>query len=207
MNRTKAGERPLYVWFDTEYSMLEIEEARLLQVAAMVTDSKLRRVVPRENDIRLDIRLAEAETISPWVEEHLPDLVRRCRSAEAVDIGEADERLSDYVREAQAALPDNAEEERPILAGNSVHLDWRLARKFLPGFSGLLHYRLLDVTALKLQWKRLKRRRVFDKENPADIRKYFPEAALPEEGGLHDAYYDVQASAAELAFYRLYMIR
>lgn len=207
MNSTNAGERPLYVWFDTEYSTLEIEEARILQVAAMITDSKLRRIVPREKDIRLAIHLPEAESVSPWVEEHLPELVRRCRSPEAVDIGEADERLAQYVRDAAAALPDNGKEERPILAGNSVHLDWRLARKFLPCFSDLLHYRLLDVTALKLQWKRLKRRRDFDKENPADIRKYFPEAAIAEQDALHDAYYDVQASAAELAFYRLYMLR
>ena len=81
-----------------------------------------------------------------------------------------------------------------------------MAQRFLPLFSRALHYRLMDVTALKLEWKRLRRKREFDKENPADILKYFPEADLPGSG-LHDAYYDVQASCAELAFYRLYLLR
>lgn len=195
-----------YVWFDTEYSDLELETASLLQVAALITDSSLKRVLPPEQDVRLTILLPDEAVLSPWVEQNLPDLVKACRSPEAVNIDEADMRLADYV-DAVAGLPAERESQRPVLAGNSLHADWWLARRFLPRFLSRLHYRHLDVTAIKLEWMRLHPGVEFEKENPEIIRRYFPEAALPVAGSRHDAYYDVHASIAELAFYRRFLFR
>lgn len=191
----------LYVWFDTEYSELELEKAVLLQVAVLITDTALKRRLPPEQDIRLAIRLPEGKTISPWVEQYLPDLARACRSPEAVDLTLADDRLAAYV-DLVAGLPKAREDQRPVLAGNSVHADWWLIRRFLPRFLGRLHYRHLDVTAIKLEWQLLHPDQEFEKEKPEIIRRYFPEACLTESGSRHDAYYDLQASIAELAFYR-----
>ena len=193
-----------YVWFDTEYSDLELETASLLQVAALITDSSLNRVLPPEQDVRLTIRLPDEAALSPWVEQHLPDLVRACHSPEAVSIDEADRRLAGYV-DAVAGLPAVRENQRPVMAGNSLHADWWLARRFLPRFLSRLHYRHLDVTALKLEWMRLHPGVEFEKENPEIIRRYFPEAVLPVSGSRHDAYYDVHASIAELAYYRRFL--
>ena len=193
-----------YVWFDTEYSHVEVETAELLQVAALVTDTSLRRVLPQEHDVRLIIRPPEGAKFSPWVEQNLPDLVRACRSAEAVDVAEADDRLAGYV-DAAVGLPAEREDHRPVLAGNSIHFDWWLIRRFLPRFLSRLHYRQLDVSAFKLEWKRLHPDKRFQKENPEIMRTYFPEAALTASGSRHDAYYDLQASIAELAFYRRHL--
>jgi len=198
--------KKLYVWFDTEYTSLDLDQACLLQVAALITDASLRRILPREEDVRLMIRLPEDKAPSPWVEEHLPDLVKACRSARAVELAEADDRLAAYV-DAAAGPPAEQESKRPVMAGNSVHEDWWLARRFLPRFLGRLNYRHLDVTALKLEWKNLHQGMEFEKENPEHIRRYFPEAALPVLGSRHDAYYDAQASIAELAFYRKHLYR
>jgi oligoribonuclease len=195
----------LYIWFDTEYSGLEIETAAVLQVAALITDTELRRVLPAEQDVRLAIRLADGAALSPWVQENLPGLVLACRSPGAVDIAEADERLCRYV-DAAAGPPAEREGERPVLAGNSVHIDWWLVRRHLPRFLGRLHYRLLDVTALKLEWKRLHPDLEFEKDDAEMIRRYFPGAVLPEASARHDAYYDVEASIAELAFYRAHLL-
>lgn len=200
----RAGE--LYVWFDTEYSDLELETAWLLQVSALITDASLKRVLPQEQDVRLAVRLPDQAALSPWVEQNLPDLVQACRSPGAVSMDEADARLAGYV-DAAAGLPAERENQRPVLAGNSVHADWWLVRRFLPRFLSRLHYRHLDVTAFKLEWQRLHPGVEFDKENPAIIRRYFPEAILSGSGSRHDAYYDVQASAAELAFYRRFLFR
>jgi len=205
------SERPdnadkFYVWFDTEYSDLELETASLLQVAALITDSSMKRVLPPEQDVRLTIRLPDAAALSPWVEQNLPDLVKACRSPEAVSIEEADMRLAGYV-DAVVGLPAVRENQRPVMAGNSLHADWWLARRFLPRFLGRLHYRHLDVTALKLEWMRLHPGVEFEKENPEIIRWYFPEAVLPVSGSRHDAYYDVHASIAELAYYRRFLFR
>lgn len=195
-----------YVWFDTEYSTLELESARLLQVAALITDTSLRRVLPPEQDVRLTIQVPAGEELSPWVEQHLPDLVKACRSSEAVDKKAADERLAALV-DVVAGFPAEKEDRRPVLAGNSIHADWWLIRRFLPRFLSRLHYRHLDVTAFKLEWKHLHPDNEFEKENPEMISRYFPEAVMPAAGGRHDAYYDVQASIAELSFYRRFLFQ
>jgi oligoribonuclease (3'-5' exoribonuclease) len=227
MSEHPGGADKLYVWFDTEYSSLEIETASLLQVSALITDSSLRRVLPQEQDVRLAILLPDGVVLSPWVEQNLSGLVKACRSPGSVSVAEADARLASYV-DAAAGLPAKREIEdsclpseascssnqRPVLAGNSVHTDWWLARRFLPLFSSRLHYRHLDVTALKLEWQRLRfdaeseaSCSSFEKEDPDNIRRYFPEAALSVSDSRHDAYYDVQASIAELAFYRRFLLR
>ncbi|MCF7847345.1 MAG: 3'-5' exonuclease, partial [Kiritimatiellales bacterium] len=64
-----------YVWFDAEFTSLELDQARLLQVAAILTDTDLRRITAPEEDINLFIRLDENEPVSPWVAENLPELV------------------------------------------------------------------------------------------------------------------------------------
>lgn len=206
MSERSGNADKFYVWFDTEYSDLELETAWLLQVAVLITDSSLKRVLPPEQDVRLAIRLPDVAVVSPWVEQNLPDLVRACRSPAAVSIDEADARLAGYV-DAAAGLPAERENQRPVMAGNSLHADWWLARRFLPRFLSRLHYRHLDVTSLKLQWMHLHPGVEFEKENPQIILKYFPEAALPASGSRHDAYYDVHASVAELAFYRRFLFR
>lgn len=195
-----------YVWFDTEYSTLELETASLLQVAALITDTSLRRVLPSEQDVRLTIRVPDGQPISPWVEQNLPDLIKACRSSEAVDIAVADERLAAHV-DSVAGAPAEKKDRRPILAGNSIHADWWLVRRFLPGFLSRLHYRHLDVTAFKLEWLGLHPEMEFQKDHPEIIKQYFSEALLPGTDSRHDAYYDLQASIAELSFYRQHLLR
>jgi oligoribonuclease len=195
-----------HVWFDAEYSSVEVETAVLLQVAAVVTDASLQRVLPQEQDVRLIIRPSEGTKFSQWVEQNQSDLVRACRSAGAVDIAEADNYLSAYV-DAAVGSPAEREDHRPVLAGNTIHFDWWLIRRFLPRFLDRLHYRQLDVSALNLEWRRLHPNEKFEKKDPELIRAYFPEAVLTVSGSRHDAYYDLQASIAELTFYRRHLFR
>ena len=201
MKQQPDNARRFYVWFDAEYSSLHLETAYLLQVAALITDTSLRRVLPQEHDVRATIQLPDGIKPSLWVEQNLPVLIKTCRSSEAVEIAEADNRLAAYV-DAAAGLPADLENQRPVLAGNSIHEDWWLVRRFLPCFLSRLNYRHLDVTAIKLEWKLLHTDGDFDKANPDIIRQYFPGAVFPVSCNLHDAYYDLQASIAELAFYR-----
>ena len=192
------------VWFDTEYTDLALERARLLQVAMVITDGTLRRVAPPEADVRLAVRLSHRTRVSPWVAEHLGPLLARCRSREAVSAAAADRRLAEALESALGPIPD-AVTKRPVLAGNSVHADWWLVRRFLPEFHRRLHYRQMDVTALKLEWLRRDPSFDFEKESGEIVRRYFPGALLgPDER--HDAYYDAQASVAELAFYRTHLL-
>lgn len=192
-----------YVWFDTEFTSLELDEAHLLQVAVMLTDRNLRRITPPEEDVNFYIRLPDGIPVSPWVETHLPELVKKCRSHAAVSLTEADGKLTAFL-DRWCGTPNKTVQKRPLMAGNSVHTDWVLARKFLPVFASRLHYRLLDVSALKIQWLDLTEEREFEKDDPKTVKKYFPEADL-RRLRQHDAYYDIVASAAELAYYRTHM--
>lgn len=190
-----------YVWFDTEYSDLNFEQARLLQVAAILTDADLQRLHPPEQDLKLYVRLPGDAPVSPWVEDNLQDVLRICRSELALAVNEVEQRLLDLI-DRTITLPAGEDKRRPILAGNSVHADWWLARRYLPRFLARLHYRHLDVTALKLQWQDWRSGEAFDKDNLELVRQYFPGVLVGVETGRHDAHYDVQASIAELNFYR-----
>lgn len=192
-----------YIWFDTEFTSLELDQAELLQVAVMLTDKNLKRITPPEEDINLHIRLSENTPVSPWVEKNLPELVAKCRARSAVPVEELDGRLTAFV-DRWCGTPNKTIQQRPIMAGNSIHTDWVLARKFFPVFISRLHYRLLDVSALKIQWFDLGEGTEFSKDDPKTVKDYFPEADL-RRLRQHDAYYDIVASAAELSFYRRHM--
>jgi len=193
-----------YVWFDTEFTSLDLDEALLLQVSVMLTDKDLKRITPPEEDLNLYIRLPEEAKISAWVQKNIPELIKKCRSASAVPIEEIDEKLTAYI-DKWCGTPTKTIQKRPLMAGNSIHTDWMLARKFFPTFTDRLHYRLLDVSALKIQWFDLVGGEEFKKDDPQTLKKYFPEADL-DRLGQHDAYYDIIASAAELAYYREHML-
>ena len=192
-----------YVWFDTEFTSLELDEALLLQVAVMLTDKDLKRITPPEEDLNFYIRLPENAQISQWVEKNLPELIKKCRSHAAVPVDEVDAKLAAFV-DRWCGTPTKTIQKRPLMAGNSVHTDWILARKFFPIFTSRLHYRLLDVSALKIQWLDLTDGEEFKKDDPKIVKKYFPEADL-RRLRQHDASFDIVASAAELAYYRAHM--
>ncbi len=194
-----------YVWFDTEFTSLELDEAHLLQVAVMLTDKDLRRITPPEEDINLYIRLPENAHLSSWVKKNIPDLIKKCQSRAAVPVEEVDAKLTALL-DRWCGTPLKTIQKRPVMAGNSIHTDWMLARKFFPDFVSRLHYRLLDVSALKIQWLDLTGGAEFKKDDSKAVKKYFPEADL-RRLRQHDACYDIVASAAELAYYRENLLR
>ena len=196
-----------YVWFDTEYSSLEIEGAVLLQVAMRITDADLQPLDPLRRDVNVFVKLPDGAEVSPWIKENMPEVVERCRSTDAVEISDLDAQLAATV-DRVVVVPGGEYKRRPILAGNSIHSDWYLAKKFLPRFLGKLHYRHLDVTALKIQWQDIHLAEdEFDKDKTDLVAQFCPEPKINAADKRHDAYYDVQASIAELNFYRSRLFR
>lgn len=193
---------PAYLWFDTEFTSLDPGQARLLQVAMLITDTNLRRLTPPAADINLCIALDPEAPVSDWVRQNLGSLLARCRSDAAVAPAEADRRLAALVDRAVGAPPAADITARPVLAGNAVHMDLLMARLFLPAFEKRLHYRLLDVSTLKLLWNNRPPARTFDKDSAAVIAAHLPEGVDSPSGEAHDAYYDIHASLAEMNFYR-----
>jgi len=189
-----------YLWFDTEYTSLELDEARLLQVALVATDATLQRLLPPERDFNLLVRVEPDQSVSPWVEQHLGELVRQCRSAAAVPVADVNARLATYLEEALGPNPASVK-RRPPLGGNSVQADWFLARRFLPALIDRAHYRVVDVSSWKVVWKNTVGETPFDKDDEALVRRWFP-GEFNSTAAQHDAHFDVLASIAELNFYR-----
>jgi oligoribonuclease (3'-5' exoribonuclease) len=202
--------RYLYCWFDTEYTTLELERAKLLQVALVVSDDELRPIAPRPVDVPEELLRHDGftaflepppeEEISRHVLENYQPLLDKCAK-----YGRRADEIDAYLSLYLDAFPETRSEDirtRPTLAGNSVYADYYLARKFLPRFLSHLNYRLFDVTTFKLEWLFHHRGEKFQKLGHADnIGKYY-RGKDAVAGDKHDAYYDVQASMAELAYYR-----
>ncbi len=202
--------RYLYCWFDTEYTTLELERAKLLQVALVVSDDELNPIphqperVPAEllkNDgFSAYLQSPPRDEMSDHVLEHYQPLLAMCER-EGRTVEEIDAYLSLYLD----GFPETRDENirvRPTLAGNSVYADYFLARRFLPRFLSHLNSQLFDVTTMKLEWRFHHRGPRFEKlGHPENIRKYY-RGKDAIAGDKHDAYYDVQASMAELAYYR-----
>jgi len=198
---TSPSKAPGYLWLDAEFSTLDLEDAQILQVALLATDANLNRLAPPEKDVVLFIKRPNDQGISPWVKEHIPHIVRGCLGPGAVSLEDAEVRLCGYIDRVIGDIRESPS-DRPLIAGNSVHNDWHLFRRLLPGILRRSHYRLLDVSTLKTQWTDHWGQPLPSKDDPAFVKKHFPGAHLPEGSGAHDAYFDIQASIAELAYYR-----
>ena len=203
-----------YAWFDTEFTSLDLDGARLIQVALVVSEAAtLRPVVPEappagvpaecvaRNGLNVYLPLPEDWEPQPFHLEHMGDVLARCR-ASAYTLAQADAWLAAWM-DACVGPPAASIGARPILAGNSVHNDWFLARRDLPEFTARLHYRIVDASTFKSEWLAAlggEGATLLDKEDKAALAAVCPDADW--DAAAHDAYFDAQASLAELAWYR-----
>jgi oligoribonuclease len=165
-------------WLDLEMTGLDPEKNVILQAALIVTDKDLNPL----DEYCCDVWQAE-ETfaqMSPFVRDMhqkngLLDRVRASR----VDL-----------REAQRQLLSRASmlcDHPAVLCGSSIWVDRMFVDRHMPALSGYLHYRMVDVTTVKLL-----------------VERWHGSSAVfvkPTEGE-HDALVDIRNSIAELKHYR-----
>ena len=72
-----SGKSSGYIWFDAEFTSINLETAKILQVAAIATDINLNPIDDIDNYINLIIKIEKNEPISPWVKENLGDLINK----------------------------------------------------------------------------------------------------------------------------------
>ncbi len=188
-----------YLWLDTEFTSLELDQAELLQVAIVATDAQLNRVSSSDQDLNIHIRINDDVCLSPWVSENLLDLVALCRSDVAVPLADARTAVERWLNLNFGEQRDDIS-MRPIIAGNSLFCDLSLIRRFMPELADFVNYRILDVSSWKVHLKNTETVPPFDKESIAAIESNLP-WPLAGDGREHDAYFDVQSSIAELNYY------
>lgn len=165
-------------WVDLEMTGLDVETDVILQAAIIVTDASLNVL----EELALDVWQPESAlaTMSPFVRDMhekngLLDRVRRSR----VDLRRAQEQLLGVVAR-HCSYP-------ATLCGNSIWQDKKFLDKYMPALAGYMHYRLLDVSAIKT---------VVLRYYPSPL--HFKKPTLGE----HDALTDIRNSIAEFRHYQ-----
>jgi len=165
-------------WIDLEMTGLDPERDVILQAALIVTDKDLQPLDEHACDVwQPDSAL---ERMSPFVRDmhDKNGLLARVR-ASRVDLREAQRQLMARI----SALCDFP----AVLCGSSIWVDRTFLDRHMPGLAGYLHYRMVDVTSVKLL-----------------VDRWFgPQAVFQKPGvGEHDALVDIRNSIAELRHYR-----
>jgi len=130
------------LWLDLEMTGLDPSRDVILEVAAEVTDFHWKQLARYEAVISQPP--AVLERADPWAkaQHESSGLLARMQTHGKPEEAVVHE-LADLIREQFGGEP-------AILAGNSIHQDRSFIKAYWPEVYGLLHYRVLDVTALKV---------------------------------------------------------
>jgi len=170
------------VWIDLEMTGLDPTVDAILQAALIVTTAELEPL--------------ERYVVDIWQpEEVLGRMVPFVRGMHEKT------GLTERVRQSKVELR-RAEQEllarvsgwcpyQPVLCGNTIHSDRKFLDRYMPALTGYLHYRMVDVSSLKVLVQLWYPTRAFDKPKGAE----------------HDALFDIEQSIAELDHYRKNILR
>jgi oligoribonuclease len=160
---------------------LDLGRDRLIEIAALVTDSDL-NVLGDGVDVVIhtdeDALTGMVEVVTRMhTHSGLIDEVR----GSTIDLQQAETMVLDYVR---AHVP---QAKTAPLAGNSIATDRGFISRDMPTLDEYLHYRMIDVSSLKELAKR-----------------WYPRVyqCQPEKGLAHRALADIRESIQELRYYR-----
>ena len=171
------------VWIDLEMTGLDPQADVLLQAALVITTSDLTPLVETAVDIHQPEECLDRMTPLVRGMHTTTGLIDRVRKS-IVGVEEAERLLLGHIR--------NYCQSPAILCGNSVWADRRFIAQFMPQVDRYLHYRILDVSSIKILahcWYGASA--VFDKPT----------------AGAHDAIVDIHNSIAELRHYRRWLFR
>ena len=169
------------VWIDCEMTGLELRSDRLIEIAALVTDSEL-NILGEGVDIVIhadDDALAAMPEVVQKMHAH-SGLTEEVRAA-TITVAEAEQQVLDYVK---GFVPDP---RTAPLCGNSIGTDRGFIVRDMPTLDAHLHYRMIDVSSIKELCRRWYPRIYFGQ---------------PEKGLAHRALADITESIRELAYYR-----
>jgi oligoribonuclease len=171
------------VWIDLEMTGLDPSTDVVLQAALVITTSDLEPL----DEVAVDVGQSDEvlARMSPFVRDMhtrtgLVDRVLRS----TVDVAQAELRLLECIRRWCSSPA--------TLCGNSIWNDRRFIARYMPALDRYLHYRVVDVSSVKVLAER-----------------WYGEAAVfakPTDGA-HDAAVDVRYSIAELRHYRETLFR
>ena len=173
----------LMVWMDCEMTGLDPDRHTLIEVATIITDLDL-QIVDRGPDLAITLSPAKLKAMDAWPRRtHTRSGLLERASQEGVSLADAEQQTLRFIKKHCAA-------KTAPLCGNSIWQDKRFINRHMPSIERYLHYRIVDVSSIKLM-----------------ARHWFPDQEPPAKQETHRALADIEESIAELQFYRALLTR
>ncbi|MFZ4405034.1 MAG: oligoribonuclease [Pseudobdellovibrionaceae bacterium] len=137
-------------WIDMEMTGLDVDTEVVIEVAVIITDLNFNELDQFECVVKQP--QSYLEKMDDWNKEHHSKSGLLKKIPMGMDPEFVEVKLIDLVRKHFKEIPghDGKNDNRPILAGNSITQDRLFIDKYFQEFSGLLHYRMLDVSSWKI---------------------------------------------------------
>jgi oligoribonuclease len=172
------------IWLDLEMTGLDTDRDRILEIATVITDSRL-EVLAQGPVLAIHQNDQVLSAMDDWNKQQhgASGLVEKVR-ATRVDENEAQRLTVEFV---QRYVPP----QTSPMCGNSICQDRRFLHRWMPDLERYFHYRNLDVSSI----------------NELARRWFPPVAEAMVKASRHQALDDVYESIRELRFYRDHLFR
>lgn len=172
------------VWIDCEMTGLDPAKDTLLEIATIITNYDL-EILARGPVLAIKTSETRLAKMDEWNQRThgQSGLLERVRG-EGVSCAEAQRQTLEFVKKY-------CHEKTAPLCGNSIGQDKRFLVKYMPELHDYLHYKVIDVSSIKLlvqEW-------------------YGGKYESPKKKELHRALDDIEESIAELAYYRAHVFK
>ncbi|BAU57381.1 3'-to-5' oligoribonuclease [Halorhodospira halochloris] len=172
------------IWIDLEMTGLDPSQDRIIEMAAIVTDSNL-DVIAESPILVINQSQQVLQNMDEWntKQHNQSGLIERVRSSTMDEVQAEDEMLRFLGQYVPAGVSP--------MCGNSICQDRRFMARWMPRLEAYFHYRHIDVSTLKEL-----------------ARRWAPGVAQGvSKSGSHLALDDVRDSIAELRHYRREFMR
>ncbi len=172
------------LWIDMEMTGLDPEKDTILELAAIVTDSDL-QILEEMPEIVVQHSANEFDIMDRWCQkQHSKSGLWKKALDSVISTEEAEKTLIKFAKQFFN------KKDKAIIAGNSIWQDRRFIINHMPRLEEYLHYRMIDVSSLKLL-----------------CRNWYPKLHGPKKKENHRAMDDIKESIEELNFYRRFVFR
>lgn len=166
------------IWIDLEMTGLDPIKDKILEIATIVTDDKLNIIAEGPNLI-----IHQSDEVLAGMNEWCQEQHKKSGLIDAVRASKICQEQAAF--ETLQFLQDHCDENSTPMCGNSVWQDKFFIDQHMPELARFFHYRILDVSSIKLV-----------------INRWTKQYKLYKKIESHRALDDIKESIGELKFYK-----